>query len=110
MPHKKCFVVVDNSNVFIEGRKHSAREKGVHKMRSDELEPHDPSWGGVLTFQFNNTYFNWTQSFWNSWLDDTAGYQRSVSDAISAASISNPGVTNGVPLLIYGSQSLTWSN
>jgi uncharacterized LabA/DUF88 family protein len=44
MPHKKCVVVVDNSNIFIEGRKHSAREKGVNKLHPDELEPLDPSW------------------------------------------------------------------
>ena len=90
---------------------------GIPKISSDvsynDFHKHKRAfmgWGGLLTFQFNNTYFNWTQSFWNSWLDDTAGYQRSVSAAITAASISNPGVTNGVPLLIYGSQSLTWSN
>jgi hypothetical protein len=49
---RKCVVVVDNSNVFIEGRKYSARMKGKVRRSATELEPRDPSWrldfGGLL--------------------------------------------------------------
>lgn len=52
MPHKKCLVVVDNSNVFIEGQKFSAINKGVVKKTAFERDPQDPSWridfGGLL--------------------------------------------------------------
>src|SRR6266567_8905068 len=44
MPHKKCLVVVDNSNVFIEGQKFSALTKGVHKIAGADKDPQDPSW------------------------------------------------------------------
>jgi uncharacterized LabA/DUF88 family protein len=44
MAHKKCLVVVDNSNVFIEGQKFSARNKGVLRNPGDERDPQDPSW------------------------------------------------------------------
>lgn len=52
MSHKKVVVVVDNSNVFIEGQKFSARNKSVHKAAPFDREPKDPSWridfGGLL--------------------------------------------------------------
>ncbi|MFZ0804141.1 MAG: NYN domain-containing protein [Terriglobales bacterium] len=40
----KCVLVVDNSNIFIEGQKHSAAKKGVQKQHPEEREPCDPSW------------------------------------------------------------------
>jgi len=39
-----CVILVDNSNVFIEGQKHSARKKGILKTTPDEKDPCDPSW------------------------------------------------------------------
>ena len=41
---KKCLILVDNSNVFIEGQKFSARRKGVQKLPTDTRSPQDPSW------------------------------------------------------------------
>jgi uncharacterized LabA/DUF88 family protein len=47
-------ILVDNSNVFIEGQKYSARRKGVYKTALDTRDPQDPSWridfGRLLTF------------------------------------------------------------
>jgi uncharacterized LabA/DUF88 family protein len=47
-------ILVDNSNVFIEGRKFSARRKGVVRQHPEEREPQDPSWrldfGKLLEF------------------------------------------------------------
>jgi uncharacterized LabA/DUF88 family protein len=47
-------ILVDNSNVFIEGRKFSARRKGVQRQSLDEKDPQDPSWrldfGKLLEF------------------------------------------------------------
>jgi uncharacterized LabA/DUF88 family protein len=49
-----CVILVDNSNVFIEGQKFSARHKGVHRRSSDRRDAQDPSWridfGDLLTF------------------------------------------------------------
>jgi len=39
-----CVIVVDNSNIFIEGQKHSAKTKGVTKATPEERDPRDPSW------------------------------------------------------------------
>jgi uncharacterized LabA/DUF88 family protein len=41
---EKCVILVDNSNVFIEGVKFSARQKGVLKENPNEKDPQDPSW------------------------------------------------------------------
>jgi uncharacterized LabA/DUF88 family protein len=47
-------ILVDNSNVFIEGRKFSARRKGIQRQSLDEKDPQDPSWrldfGKLLEF------------------------------------------------------------
>jgi uncharacterized LabA/DUF88 family protein len=52
MSHKKCVVVVDNSNVFIEGQKFSAKTKEVPRTPPLDRDPQDPSWridfGGLL--------------------------------------------------------------
>lgn len=52
MPQKKVVVVVDNSNVFIEGQKYSAKCKGVVKSTVGDKDIQDPSWrvdfGGLL--------------------------------------------------------------
>ncbi len=40
----KVVIVVDNSNVFIEGQKFSAKHKGVEKKPEDTRDPQDPSW------------------------------------------------------------------
>ncbi|MBZ5524599.1 MAG: NYN domain-containing protein [Acidobacteriia bacterium] len=40
----KCVIVVDNSNLFIEGQKHSAAKKGVKKQNAADRDPCDPSW------------------------------------------------------------------
>ncbi|HWM25678.1 MAG TPA: NYN domain-containing protein [Chthoniobacterales bacterium] len=49
---KKCLVVVDNSNVFIEGQKYSAYSKGKVRKFATDWDPKDPSWrvdfGGLL--------------------------------------------------------------
>jgi uncharacterized LabA/DUF88 family protein len=39
-----CVLLVDNSNVFIEGQKHSARQKGVGFDPVTGRQPGDPSW------------------------------------------------------------------
>ncbi|MSP48504.1 MAG: NYN domain-containing protein [Alphaproteobacteria bacterium] len=50
----KCLILVDNSNIFIEGKKFSARRKGVYRRSTDEKDPQDPSWrldfGHLLDF------------------------------------------------------------
>ena len=47
----KCVILVDNSNVFIQGKKHSARLKGVLPPPGGRQQS-DPSWridfGGLL--------------------------------------------------------------
>ena len=49
----ECVILVDNSNIYIEGTKYSARTKGVLKSPSDSKDPQDPSWridfGGLLS-------------------------------------------------------------
>lgn len=49
----ECLILVDNSNVFIEGRKFAARQKGLTKQPTDERDPVDWSWridfGSLLT-------------------------------------------------------------
>jgi uncharacterized LabA/DUF88 family protein len=49
----KCVIVVDNSNIFIEGQKYSAAQKGIHKANTTDRDPCDPSWridfGELLT-------------------------------------------------------------
>jgi len=40
----KCVILVDNSNVYIEGSKYSARKKGVFKQSEFDKTPLDPSW------------------------------------------------------------------
>ena len=51
---QKCVVLVDNSNVFIEGQKYSARIKGVTSLTPTGRYPRDPSWrinfGGLLRY------------------------------------------------------------
>lgn len=39
-----CLIIVDNSNVFIEGQKHSAKRKGVIKTNPEDRDVCDPSW------------------------------------------------------------------
>jgi len=41
---EECVILVDNSNVFIEGRKHSAARKGVTDLTPEGKVPQDPSW------------------------------------------------------------------
>ena len=40
---KKCVIIVDNSNVWIEGKKFSAKQKGI-KAENDAEDAEDPSW------------------------------------------------------------------
>ncbi|MDR2049974.1 MAG: NYN domain-containing protein [Treponema sp.] len=40
----ECLILVDNSNVFIEGRKFAARQKGLVKKPMDQYDPVDWSW------------------------------------------------------------------
>lgn len=46
--------MLDNSNVFIEGKKFSARRKGIYRQAGDQRDPQDPSWrldfGKLLEF------------------------------------------------------------
>jgi hypothetical protein len=44
MATNECVVLVDNSNVFIEGRKHAAKLKSVRKTSPLDRDPSDPSW------------------------------------------------------------------
>jgi uncharacterized LabA/DUF88 family protein len=48
-----CLILVDNSNVFIEGQKQSARLKGIPPDPVTFRDPTDPSWridfGGLIT-------------------------------------------------------------
>ena len=39
-----CVILVDNSKIYIEDSKYSARQKGVKKSMPDERDPVDPSW------------------------------------------------------------------
>ena len=39
-----CVILVDNSNVFIEGQKYSAKTKGMVRAPADMHDPQDPSW------------------------------------------------------------------
>lgn len=39
-----CIILVDNSNIYIEGGKFSARKKGAKKNNPEDREPWDPSW------------------------------------------------------------------
>ena len=52
-----CVILVDNSNVYIEGTKYSARQKGVFKSTPYDRDPQDPSWrlnfGQLLTYLAN---------------------------------------------------------
>jgi uncharacterized LabA/DUF88 family protein len=41
---EQCVVLVDNSNVFIEGQKYSARLKGIPPDSLTGKQPSDPSW------------------------------------------------------------------
>lgn len=49
----KCVVIIDNSNVWIEGQKFSAKTKGHIKMHPEDRDICDPSWridfGKLLT-------------------------------------------------------------
>jgi uncharacterized LabA/DUF88 family protein len=40
----KCVILVDNSNIFIEGQKFSARQKGIGPDPVTGKQPADPSW------------------------------------------------------------------
>jgi len=55
---ERTLILVDNSNVFIEGRKFSARRKGVYRQAADTRDPLDPSWrmdfGHLLEFLAEN--------------------------------------------------------
>jgi len=53
----ECLILVDNSNVFIEGQKYSAKRKGVAKATAADKDPCDPSWRinfGNLLFYLAN--------------------------------------------------------
>jgi hypothetical protein len=40
----ECLILVDNSNVFIEGQKFSARKKGISRAPVDTYDPVDWTW------------------------------------------------------------------
>jgi len=40
----KIVIIVDNSNIFIEGQKYSAKSKGITKSNPNDRDPQDPSW------------------------------------------------------------------
>jgi len=48
----KCLILVDNSNVFIEGKKLSARRKGVQRQPMDTREPQDPP-GALISASYS---------------------------------------------------------
>ncbi|WP_165358996.1 NYN domain-containing protein [Spirosoma sordidisoli] len=41
---ENCLIIVDNSNVWIEGQKYSAKAKGVLKTNPNDRDICDPSW------------------------------------------------------------------
>jgi len=41
---EKVVVIIDNSNIFIEGQKFSARQKGQVRAATADRDPQDPSW------------------------------------------------------------------
>jgi uncharacterized LabA/DUF88 family protein len=41
---EECLILLDDSNIFIEGKKFSARKKGTKKEEGDIYEPTDWSW------------------------------------------------------------------
>ncbi len=67
-------------------------------------------WSGPVTFQFDPAHINWSLKFWSTWLDDTQGYDITVTTARNAAYADQPSVNSNVPDRQYGSQTLTWSN
>jgi uncharacterized LabA/DUF88 family protein len=40
----ECLILLDNSNIFIEGQKLSAKRKGVNRVSPTDKDPCDPSW------------------------------------------------------------------
>ncbi|MBD3350435.1 MAG: NYN domain-containing protein [Candidatus Lokiarchaeota archaeon] len=40
----RIVIIVDNSNIFIEGQKYSAKVKGAARHEGDMHDPQDPSW------------------------------------------------------------------
>lgn len=40
----ECVVIIDNSNIWIEGQKFSAKRKGQERLQSDDKDICDPSW------------------------------------------------------------------
>jgi hypothetical protein len=76
-------------------------EAGLHKRAF-------MGWSGPVTFQLDNTHFDWTQQFWSTWLGSS--YNTTLTAAITAANQYRPSVLNNVPIKWYGNGSLTWSN
>jgi len=66
-------------------------------------------WSGPVTFQFDNTHFDWTQKFWSTWVDGNA-YDTTLIQAKEAADAYRPSVVNNVPIKWYGNGSLKWSD
>jgi uncharacterized LabA/DUF88 family protein len=55
----ECLILVDNSNIFIEGMKFSVGKKGIHAISPDQTTPCDYSWRidfGALLKQVANGY------------------------------------------------------
>lgn len=65
-------------------------------------------WGAKASNSIlNNEFINWTERFWQEWLNDP-NYNRSLGLAYEAACYAYPSATNQAPMKIYGATSLTW--
>jgi hypothetical protein len=111
--HPFSFVFLDGCNT---GKGDLPEAFGISKRVSggtiDDAGLHKRAfmgWTGLVTFQFDNTHFSWTQKFWATWVDGNA-YDTTLTQAIIAANQSQPSVVNNVPIIWYGNGSLKWSD
>jgi hypothetical protein len=66
-------------------------------------------WGGPVTLGIlDNDFLNWSQKFWEQWLDGPQGVDTTLNIAINAANAHRPGVTNSAPMHVHGTRALRW--
>jgi hypothetical protein len=65
-------------------------------------------WGGITSLSILDTEsLNWSLAFWNSWLGSPT--DTGIRAAINQAFAEHPSGGNGAPMLLYGSEILTWA-
>lgn len=65
-------------------------------------------WGGIVTDSIlNNDFIDWSQAFWQSWVENPDTY---LKDAIDYANGNYPDVQSQAPILPVGSQLLKWND